>query len=271
MKFLIFAYVILIFGINSSYGNSKDEFILKNGEKYTVEIDNIKEWGIQYNNKTVLYKVLSKIKTQKKDIVNSIKTLFPNIPIHIDSDSLFVLDFASIDIPRIKQKEYKYFNKVSFQSSTIVNQIKLVELTYIYEPIQIAPILLQVGYCFSWNNKVNDLRSFSIPYKRLNSYNIVGFQIGIGGSFKILGVSFLTSINYADRYGTLFFQNKENYSTEYKYTDNNVFFISEFRKEIFKNFLYLSSSVRYYLSTFKEVNQSEKLIFSAGIGFHLYQ
>lgn len=120
-KIVALSFILLI--AQSSYGLQFSEKILtKNGQEYQVRVTQVQKWGLLLDDeRTILYKVISKIETTDKRFVNKVQNIFPDIKIAF-SDSIYLLDFNDLIIPRLVKREFKYFDNFSVQSIFMVKK-----------------------------------------------------------------------------------------------------------------------------------------------------
>jgi len=116
IKFIIITVIFI-----SMKAHSQDVLLLKNNFKYEVQIQSVHTWGCRLNNnKTVLFKQISKIYTSNSQAIKLVIDLFPNVIATSVNDSLKCLDFKNVEVKSLLQKVLPYWTLTLSKSGSVL-------------------------------------------------------------------------------------------------------------------------------------------------------
>jgi|GEM_PF-1467140 len=194
IKFLFICFFIIsinAFGQTNEIGSNTSSILIRNGKELNaVTIEKIETWGITIrdSNLYINYKVISKIKTDSKDVIYAINNLVDSLVI----DSLhagYVIDFSNAKVkfkPQISEK--KILNNASLYFTFLTNKYESTEFDIVASPI-FLPDNLFIKLSGTFDVLGND-----------DGYSITGFFAGFGFSMNTEFAALLGSINFGQKF-----------------------------------------------------------------------
>lgn len=184
--FLIVIINSLLFGGAGDFkGNNSDIYVINSAPLLNKTIMDILPWGIVIeNNQTVSYKVISKIKTDKKEIAEKISLYVENVPVEINGAE-FNLSFKNAVVKfKPKISDEKALRKFGFYIAGQTNRSENFEAGFI-----VFPRFLPDHFFVKMSASIN-------LFDKEDNNRISGVFLGGGYEFCFGRFGLLLDINY---------------------------------------------------------------------------
>lgn len=254
---LISCLLLIIKGYSQNYIATihiRDAFTIK------AIVEKVNPWGLTLKDKrSVSFKVISKIETADKDLVNQISEILPDIKV-AESESLYRLDFSSVTFKNIKNDDRKFFEKFYCLGLIMINRAVSLEIELNMIPKFSKHIIGQIAY--SSGVYLEDYQNV-----------IDGYTIGLGGIFSFNKGNWTFLLNYSKRINFVSYlaQNSKNYPEGYPKDiySRDAYYLSLKYQNYFKNshFIY-SIGASYYFKNIEINFNEDKLDINFGFGYH---
>jgi hypothetical protein len=165
---IAFVYLLLL---NTLFGNGIEaHIILKNSQRFNVEITDTYWWGLRLSdNRVVLHKLIDRIETTSDSLPTAIQTILPGSTVRKNDNNLFIIDYQSAVMPELKKEISKFNLEISSSLSYAVNNQDRYDFqSHLKSSYYFLLLGLTHGYAIDTNHAMN------------------GFNFGLGFSYGIL-------------------------------------------------------------------------------------
>lgn len=234
-------------------GQNSEQITLKNGRTYDFTVSKVDSWGVMFSgNKACMYKHFKEIRTHNSYAVSQIFSMFPELIVKLEPDSVYVLDFSNVIVNKLEQKDNRLLDRFSILLLSTISSSSNNEIRFSLKPKNMSNFVYEIGYLSDWY-----FGNYDKP-----SNNTSGFSLGFGIDKKIEVGEVSLLLNYL-------YQTGMGLRARNKIQHESLFSTLNARLNITDTYL-LIFTWNYYFDKVKVRRDYRQSLFNIGMGLNLY-